>query len=91
MMRLGKAFHQYFIISSAYGLALSRAPGADESAQKHQAVDRVAKLYYKVYATQGDSTIGANGAGGPVNKVPHLSHGMPERYTTACARTIARS
>jgi hypothetical protein len=52
--RLGTGYTHYWYISAAYGLIhLDKTPG-NPTAQKQQAIDRVARQYFKVRASQED-------------------------------------
>ena len=52
--RLGTGYTNFWYISAAFGLVLSKVSPESAAAQKQQAIDRVARQYYKVLASQED-------------------------------------
>jgi hypothetical protein len=50
--RLGTGYTHYWYISAAYGLITSKLPSGGTTSQKQQAIDRVARQYFKVRASQ---------------------------------------
>ena len=52
--RLGTGYTNFWYISAAFGLVLSKASPGNAATQKQQAIDRVARQYYKVLASQED-------------------------------------
>jgi hypothetical protein len=51
---LGTGYTHYWYISAAYGLISSKTSTGNPTAQKQQAIDRVARQYFKVRASQED-------------------------------------
>jgi hypothetical protein len=49
---LGTGYTHYWYISAAYGLITSKLSPGNATAQKQQAIDRVARQYFKVRASQ---------------------------------------
>lgn len=54
--RLGTGYTHYWYISATSALLRSAIRPEDSSAQKQQAIDRVARQYYRVFASQEDYT-----------------------------------
>jgi hypothetical protein len=51
---LGTGYTHYWYISAAYGLITPNSSSANPTARKQQAIDRVARQYFKVRASQED-------------------------------------
>jgi hypothetical protein len=51
---LGTGYTHYWYISAAYGLIASNSSSGNPTAWKQQAIDRVARQYFKVRASQDD-------------------------------------
>ena len=55
--RLGTGYTHYWYISAAYGLIRSEKTPGNATLQKQQAIDRVARQYFKVRASQEDLSV----------------------------------
>lgn len=51
---LGTGYTHYWYISAAYGLINSKASSGNGTGQEQQAIERVARQYFKVRASQED-------------------------------------
>jgi hypothetical protein len=67
ILRLGRGFMEYCLLSAAWGLVMSRLSEVDTEKLRHESVQKIGRLYYKILAGQEYSNVAKLGGTGACN------------------------